>query len=126
MYHRGNQNDQKKKDKRTNNALQNTTQKTKDRATRTPLETGDEIRCSRMVGTSCSISDTRRVILVKTWISKVVHTTRFCNNPGMVLRSKSKYWKSNHSKVFGIKSIKELKQDSQNRQSFSIDWYKFS
>ena len=29
-------NDQKKKDKRTNNDLQNTTQKTKDRATRTP------------------------------------------------------------------------------------------
>jgi len=29
---------QKKKDKRTNNHLQNTTQKTKDRATRTPLK----------------------------------------------------------------------------------------
>jgi hypothetical protein len=34
-------NGQIKKDKRTNNYLQNTTQKTKDRATRTPLETGD-------------------------------------------------------------------------------------
>ena len=31
-------NGQKKKDKRTNNDLQNTTQKTKDRATRTPLK----------------------------------------------------------------------------------------
>jgi hypothetical protein len=30
----------KKKDKRTNNDLQNTTHKTKDRATRTPLKTG--------------------------------------------------------------------------------------
>jgi hypothetical protein len=31
-------NDKKKKDKRTNNDPQNTTQKTKDRATRTPLK----------------------------------------------------------------------------------------
>ena len=33
-------NGQNKKDKRTNNDLQNTTQKTKDRATRTPLKPG--------------------------------------------------------------------------------------
>jgi hypothetical protein len=33
-------NGQKKKDKRTNNDLQNTTHKPKDRATRTPLKTG--------------------------------------------------------------------------------------
>ena len=32
-------NGQKKKDKRKNNDVQNTTQKTKDRATRTPLKT---------------------------------------------------------------------------------------
>ena len=37
---------QKKKDKRTNNDLQNITHKTKDRVTRTPLKTGDEFRCS--------------------------------------------------------------------------------
>ena len=35
----------KKKEKRTNNDLQNTTQKTKDRATRIPLKTGGEHRC---------------------------------------------------------------------------------
>jgi hypothetical protein len=35
-------NGQKKQDKMTNNDLQNTTQKTKDRATRTSLKTGDE------------------------------------------------------------------------------------
>ena len=35
-----------KKDKRTNNDLQNITQKTKDRAPRTPLKTGGELRCS--------------------------------------------------------------------------------
>ena len=33
-------NGQRKKDKRTNNDLQNVTQETKDRATRTPLKTG--------------------------------------------------------------------------------------
>ena len=39
-------NGQKKKDKRTNNNLRNTTHKTKDRATRTPIETGGELICS--------------------------------------------------------------------------------
>jgi len=43
-------------DKRTNSDLQNTTQKTKDRATRIPLNTG-------RVGNSCSTSSTRRVNL---------------------------------------------------------------
>ena len=32
--------------KRTNNDLQNTTQKTKDQATRTPLKAWGELRCS--------------------------------------------------------------------------------
>ena len=41
------------KDKRTNNGVQNNTQKTKDRATQTPLSTGGEL-------SSCSTSDTRR------------------------------------------------------------------
>ena len=34
------------KNKRTSNNLQNTTQKTKDRATRTPLKIGGELMCS--------------------------------------------------------------------------------
>ena len=42
-------NGQKKKDKRINNDLQNITYKTKDRATRTPLKSGDELMCSGMV-----------------------------------------------------------------------------
>jgi hypothetical protein len=37
-------NDQKKKDKRTNNDLQNTTHTTKDRVTRTQLKTMGELR----------------------------------------------------------------------------------
>ena len=53
-----------KKDKRTNNNLQNTTNKTKDRATRTTLNSGGELRCSGMLISSCSTSDTRRVNLV--------------------------------------------------------------
>jgi len=52
-----------KKDKRTNNDLQNITQKTKDRVTRTPLKTGGELLCSGRVGRSCSTSGTRRVNL---------------------------------------------------------------
>ena len=40
------------------------THRTKDRATRTPLKTGDELRCSGRVSSSCSTSDTRRVYLI--------------------------------------------------------------
>jgi hypothetical protein len=53
-------NDQKKKYKRTNNDLQNTTQKSKDRVTRTPVKTGDKLRCSRSVSSFCSTSGTHR------------------------------------------------------------------
>jgi hypothetical protein len=42
----------------------NHTYKTKDRVTRTPLETGGELRYSGRVSSSCSTSDTRRVNLV--------------------------------------------------------------
>jgi hypothetical protein len=38
--------------------------KIKDQVTRTPLKTGDELRCSVRVSSSCSTSDTRRVNLV--------------------------------------------------------------
>ena len=57
-------NGQKKRNIRRNNDLQNTTHKTKDRVTRTPLSTGCEIRCSGRVSSSCSSSDTSRVTLV--------------------------------------------------------------
>jgi hypothetical protein len=49
-----------------NNGRQNTTQKTKDRATQTLLTTGDELKGYGMVGSFCSSSGTRRVILVYT------------------------------------------------------------
>jgi len=40
------------------------TYKTKDRVTRTPLKTGNELGCSGRVSSSCSTSGTRRVNLV--------------------------------------------------------------
>ena len=52
------------KRKRTNNDLQNSTHKSKDRVTRTPLKTGGELRCSGRVGSSSSPSGTRPVNLV--------------------------------------------------------------
>ena len=48
----------KEKGQRTNNDLQNTTQKTKDRVTRTPLKTGSKLKCSERVSSSCSTSGT--------------------------------------------------------------------
>jgi len=51
----------RQKDKR--NYLQNTAYKTNDRATRTPLKTGDELMCSGRVSSSCSTSGTGRVTL---------------------------------------------------------------
>ena len=57
-------NGQKKKDKRTNNGLQNNAQKTYDRTRRIPLTTGDDLRCSRRTNSCCSTSGTRRVTLV--------------------------------------------------------------
>ena len=47
--------------KSTNNDLQNTTQKTKDRATRTLLKTGGELGWSGRVGSSCSTGGIRIV-----------------------------------------------------------------
>jgi hypothetical protein len=52
------------KDKNTSNDLQNTTDKTKDWATRALLKTGSELRYSR-VSTSCSTSGTRCVTIIK-------------------------------------------------------------
>ena len=40
------------------------TRKTKDRVPRTPLKIGGELKCSRRVCSSCSISDASRVNLV--------------------------------------------------------------
>jgi hypothetical protein len=52
-------NDQKDKQRSTKH-----TNKTKDRVTRTPLNTGGELRCFGRVSISCSTNGTRRVNLV--------------------------------------------------------------
>jgi hypothetical protein len=54
-------NDQNKKYKRTNNDLQNITYKTKDRDTRTPSNTGGELRFSERLSSPCSTSGTHRI-----------------------------------------------------------------
>jgi hypothetical protein len=56
-----------KKYKRTNNYLQSITQKTKDRATRTPLKTDRELRCSERESSSSSTCYTPRD---KSWMGK--------------------------------------------------------
>jgi hypothetical protein len=53
-----------KKDKGTNNDLQNIAHKTKDRVTRTQQKPGCELRCSTRASSSCSTSVARRVNLV--------------------------------------------------------------
>jgi hypothetical protein len=50
--------------KRTNNDLQNITQKTKDQVTRIPLKTWGELKCSGRVSSSCSTSCTCHVNIV--------------------------------------------------------------
>ena len=55
---------QKEKNKRTNNDLQNTSQKTKDQATRTPLKGEGELMCSGRVCSSCSTSGIHCATLV--------------------------------------------------------------
>jgi hypothetical protein len=59
-------NGQKKKDKRTNNDLQNIIHKNKDR---TPLITGGEVRCSGKVSSSSSTNGIHRVTLVTNPVS---------------------------------------------------------
>ena len=56
-------NGQKKKDRRTNNDLQNITQKTKDRVTQTTLIIGSELRCFGRDNSSYITCDTRRVVV---------------------------------------------------------------
>ena len=57
-------NGQKKKNKWTNNDLQNKHIKLKIEQHETPLKTGRELRYSGRIGISCSTSGTRRVNLV--------------------------------------------------------------
>ena len=65
---------------KTNNDLQNTTHKTKDRVTRSPLKPWDE-QGSSGKGSSCrSTSGTRRVILVIGRHQMIIHAQYEFNN----------------------------------------------
>ena len=57
------------KRKRTNNNKQNITQKTKDRATQTPLKTGGKLRC---IGGSCSTCGTRQKLIIGLTVIKLL------------------------------------------------------
>jgi hypothetical protein len=59
------------KRKRTNNDLQNITNKTKDRVTQTPLNTGDELMFSGRESRSCSTSGTHRVNNISQWDNRL-------------------------------------------------------
>ena len=80
-------NGQKKKDKKTNNDLQNITYKTKDRVTWTLLKTGVELRCSGTVSSFCST-------LYQSFIKNMNHITREIFNNG--------YWYPRHYLMKGI------------------------
>ena len=56
-------NGQQKKDQKTNKGLQNITQKTKDRATHNPLNTGGELGCSGRTCLSCFTCGTHQTIV---------------------------------------------------------------
>ena len=64
----------KKKDKMTNNDLQNITHKTKDQVTQTPLKTGSELGCSGRV------SATHRLNLVTKSASAQLFNWRYIYN----------------------------------------------
>ena len=75
------------KTKRTNNDLQNTTQKTKDWITQAPLRTRGELCCSGRVSNSCS---SIRTSLAKLWESALSYNSIICStgfDPLLVLLS---------------------------------------
>jgi hypothetical protein len=56
----------KEKDKSTSNDIQNIKQKTKDRATRTPLNAGGELRCSGRLAITATHVATVVLLLLQT------------------------------------------------------------
>ena len=62
----------------------NHTHKTKDRVTRTPLKTGDELMCSGRVSSSCSTSGTRRIDIVTLRRSKCDYLMMNNNNEALI------------------------------------------
>ena len=63
-------NGKRKKDEKSYNDLQNTTQKPKNLATGIPLKTGGKLKCSGRDHSSCSTCGTRRVTLNANCVNK--------------------------------------------------------
>ena len=63
------------KRKRTNNDLQNITQKTKDRATRTPLKTGSNLSFSERDSSSCDIRRITYLVISLEWRKYLIMIT---------------------------------------------------
>ena len=90
-------------DNLTNNGRHNTTQKTKDRATRIPLKTGGKLRCSERVDSFCSTSGTRRVTLVTSpVISHTCNKLRYTVVCYLYFSIHSKMNSSNTSVIFWV------------------------
>jgi hypothetical protein len=74
----------KKRDNRTYNDLQNTTQKTKDCATRTPQRIGGKLWCVGRVNMSCTTRNTRRVNVKRHDMGSVLDTRIYINEDSLI------------------------------------------
>jgi hypothetical protein len=87
-------NGQKKRDKRTNNDLHNSTQKTKNWTTQIPHKTEGDLRCSGRVSSSCSTRSTHCATLDESWTKKeldvylhvLVSRMKFDRTPHLYIR----------------------------------------
>jgi hypothetical protein len=84
------------KDKRTNNDLQNITQRNKDWATRIQLNSGGELRCSRRVIISCSTRGSLRVNLVANSLNRGINNSTNINKTNNHFSLHLKYGRDTH------------------------------
>ena len=84
------------KDKRTNNDLQNITQRNKDWATRIQLNSGGELRCSRRVIISCSTRGSLRVNLVANSLNRDINNSTNINKTNNHFSLHLKYGRDTH------------------------------
>jgi hypothetical protein len=108
-------NGQKKEYKRTNNDLNKHTHRTKDRITRTPLKTGNELRCSGRVVSFCSISGTRRRVNL---VTNLVISHEWRKDREVLTTSRGHLWHRysitvNHGRVAAVTLSKWWRQHNQ-------------
>ena len=81
--------------KGTNNDLQNITHETKDRAKRTPLKIGGELRCSGRASSSCSTCGTRRGTLTTNEFFQKTEYQSSCPIHCALTKTNLQNWKCN-------------------------------